>query len=129
MFGWEDLAKSISDVYKSLPDEDKNDVVVFAPNYGVAGAVEYFKKKYSLPSVISTHNNFWIWGYGNRIAKTVIIVGGREEDHSQAFEEVYLAKIHRTKYSMPYENNRKIFVCRALYVSPKKIWEHEKNFE
>ncbi|QQS36379.1 MAG: glycosyltransferase family 39 protein [Ignavibacteriales bacterium] len=129
MFGWEDLAKSISEVYESLPVEDKNDVVVFAPNYGVAGAVEYFSKKYLLPEVISPHNNFWIWGYGDRIANTIIVVGGNEIDHYSSCAEVYLAKIHQTKYAMPYENNRKIFVCKGLFVPPQKIWEREKNFE
>lgn len=129
MFGWDDLAKNISEVYHSLPDEDKNDVVVFAPNYGVAGAVEYFQNKYSLPPVISTHNNFWIWGYGDKIAKTIIVVGGREEDHNKACEEVYLAKIHLTKYSMPYENNRRIFVCKGLFRDAQDIWKREKHFE
>ena len=40
MFGWEELARTISVVYRSLPEGERASARVFARNYGEAGALE-----------------------------------------------------------------------------------------
>ena len=131
MFGWEDMAKNVSVVYEQIPEDDKSKTLVYANNYGDAGAIEYYNKKYALPEVISTHNNFWIWGwdYLNEDIKNVIIIGGNREDHLSSFEEVDQVLIHKVKYAMPYENNLPIFLCRNLKRDVRQIWENNKHFE
>jgi hypothetical protein len=130
MFGWEELAKTVSSVYKTIPDEEKNTTLVFANNYGDAGAIEYYSKKYLLPRVISAHNNFWIWGwnYSNEEIKNVIIVGGREENHLNSCGFVKAQAIHKAKYVMPYENNLPIFLCKDVFRSFNEIWRESKNY-
>jgi 4-amino-4-deoxy-L-arabinose transferase-like glycosyltransferase len=51
MFGWEEMAKNVSRVYKSLSKEEKKRTVVFCENYAKAGAIEYNSKKNKQPKV------------------------------------------------------------------------------
>jgi len=72
MFGWENMAATVAGVYHSLPAEEKSKTSIFAQNYGEAGAMEYYRKKYDLPTVISPHNTYWLWGYGDEAAEVYI---------------------------------------------------------
>lgn len=129
MFGWEGLGKDVSAVYLSLPEAERPTAVVFATNYGEAGALEYYATRYPLPRVISTHNSYWFWGYPKEGLRTVIVLGGREEDLRKSCDEVTRAAVHTCRYCMPYENDLPIYVCRGLRVSPAEIWKREKNFD
>ena len=128
MFGWEDLARNVSNVYKSLSHEEKRRTVVYCSNYGEAGAIEYYSKKYSLPKVVCPHNSYWYWSLQNKNAATIIIIGGEMEDHLQSLERVESAGLHKTKYAMPYENNLTIFIGRGLKKSIEEIRKREKVF-
>ena len=129
MFGWEGLAASVSKVYNSLPDSEKTSTVVLALNYGEAGALDYYSSKYELPPVICPHNSYWYWAHpGEGKIKTVIITGGNIENHRSACRDVTIAAVHKSKYSMPYENNLPIYICRDIYRSMKDIWQHSKTF-
>jgi hypothetical protein len=128
MFGWEGLAKDVSAVYLALPDAERASAVVFAGNYGEAASLEYYSGKYALPRIISTHNSYWFWGYPKEGLKTVIVLGGKAEDHRKSCDEVTLAAAHTCRYCMPYENNMPIYVCRGLRVSPAEIWKNERSF-
>lgn len=128
MFGWESLAKTIDKVYQSLPEEDRKQTIIYCSNYGEAGALEYYSKKYHIPKVICPHNNYWYWWPEILNATTVIIIGGEAEDHLDALEHCDLAAIHKTKYVMPYENNLKIFIGRGLKIPLEKIKQELKIF-
>ena len=129
MFGWEGLAQDVSAVYRSLPAEERSTAVVFARNYGEAGALEYYTEKYPLPRVISTHNSYWFWGYPKEPLGTIIILGGNVEDHRKGCDEVTLAAVHSCRYCMPYENDLPIYVCRGLRVSLHDVWNEERSFD
>ena len=128
MFGWESLARDVSKVYQSLPDEEKNRTVVYCSNYGEAGAIEYYSKYYQLPKVICPHNNYWYWWPEKLNATAVIIIGGTAKQHLDALEYCDLAAIHKTKYAMPYENNLNIFIGRGLKIPLEKIKRELKRF-
>ena len=128
MFGWKDLARDVSKVYKSLPDEEKKRTVVYCNNYGEAGAIEYYSKKYQLPKVICPHNNYWYWWPENTNATTLIIIGGDINDHLESLEQVEPADVHQSKYAMPYENNLTIFIGRGLKRSLHQIKQSNKIF-
>lgn len=127
-FGWENMAAAVSKVYLSLPPEERTHTVVLGRNYGEAGAIDYFRGRYDLPPAVAMHNNYWLWGYPEDI-RTVIIIGGREEDHRRALREVEPAAVIRSPYAMPYENNLTVFVGRGLKIPLEEIWGREKNFD
>ena len=63
-FGWEEMAEKVAVAYNKLSDSEKKKVIIFGQNYGEAGAVDYYGKKYGLPGAISDHNSYWMWGPG-----------------------------------------------------------------
>ena len=140
MFGWEDLAKNVSKVYQSLPEEERKTTVVYCSNYGKAGAIEYYSRKYPLPKVICPHNSYWYWSLdsgesngldewsGSTNISTVIIIGGEIEEHLESLEEVYEAGFHHSDYAMPYENDQTIFIGRGLKVPLEEIKRSNKVF-
>ena len=128
MFGWEDLARKISKIYQSLPEEERKNTVVYCSNYGKAGAIEYYSKKYPLPKVVSPHNNYWYWWDEAGKPSTVIIIGGEPEDHFSSLWQVQNAGVHKTKYAMPYENNLAIYIGRGFKKSIKEIRMRDKIF-
>ncbi|MBI4720521.1 MAG: glycosyltransferase family 39 protein [Chitinivibrionia bacterium] len=129
MFGWENMARTVSGVYLSLPETERSSCVVFGSNYGEAGAVEYFSSKYELPPALSSHNNYWIWGFGRGDYRTVIVIGLTREDVESSFESVEQAAVIACKYCMPYENNLPVLVCRNPRVQWSEVWDSMKHYE
>lgn len=129
MHGWENMAVTVAGVYHALPAEEKSKTVIFARNYGEAGAIEYYRQKYDLPTVISSHNNYWIWGYGDDAAETYIFLGGERENYLKYFSRVEQAAVISCRYCMPYENNLPVYVCRNKQISLSEIWESLKHYE
>jgi hypothetical protein len=129
MFGWENMAETVSRVYHSIPQEARSKAIIIARNYGEAGSLEYYRKKYQLPRVISAHNNYWLWGYGSDDVETVIIIGGDKEDYVSSFDKVEEAAVIHCNYCMPYENNLQVYVCRGPKVKLSESWDSLKHFE
>ncbi len=76
MFGWEEQVKLVDSVYKSLNAAEQQKTVIWAENYGEAGAIKILGKKYDLSNPISRHGSFWSWGYGNKNAEIWISLAG-----------------------------------------------------
>ncbi len=129
MFGWENMAATVAEVYHSLPVGERAEAVIFARNYGEAGAIEYYRKKYDLPAVISPHNNYWLWGDGDVAAEVYIWLGGDREDHLKYFSRVEQAAVIKCEYCMPYENNLPVYVCRDKKVNMSELWGSLKHYE
>ena len=129
MHGWEEMAKNVSEVYLMVPENERENTVFWGTNYGRAGAVEYYSSTYPLPKAISTHNNFWIWGYGNKEIRHVIFIGGQFGDYENSFETVTASLTHRAAHAMPYENNLTIFLCSGPKTDLADVWLKYKHFE
>ena len=127
-FGWEEMVQKVASAYNMLSKEERKEALIFGQNYGEAGAANFYRKKYNLPQAISSHNNFWIWGYPKDYKGNVlIIIGSNYEDNSEFFEDVQLVENHSNKYGMSYENVG-IFICRKPKMPIKEFWEKIKNF-
>ena len=131
MHGWEEMAATVAKVYHALPDSEKAETVIFAYNYGEAGAMDYYRDKYDLPPVVCLHNNYWFWSEDEvrRPIKTMIINGGKIQDHKSSLEFVEQVTTYSCQYIMPYENNRPIFVAKNFTVPLEKIWATEKHYQ
>jgi hypothetical protein len=129
MFGWEEMAKTVSDVYLSLPEEERARTVVYGQDYGQASSIDYYGKKHPLPPVVSPHNSWWYWGVDQMKTghyTTVIIIGGKIQDHLKSLGEVRVAATHRAEHSMPYENNLPIFIGRQLKRPLGEVWKQNR---
>ncbi|MDP9042895.1 MAG: glycosyltransferase family 39 protein [Bacteroidota bacterium] len=61
MLGWEEMAQKTSVAYHLLDSSQKRNTIIFCDNYGMAGAVTYYRKKYSLPEAYSDNASFLYW--------------------------------------------------------------------
>ncbi|XLS28085.1 ArnT family glycosyltransferase [Flavobacteriaceae bacterium M23B6Z8] len=128
MFGWDEQVKLVDSVYQSLSLEEKNNCVLWAENYGEAGALKILGKQYNLPNPISRHGSFWTWGYGNKNANVWISLGNEKASVEQVFEEVQLVKIITHKYAIGEENGIPLYICKKPKVDIEKWWrDYEKH--
>jgi hypothetical protein len=129
MHGWEELARNVSAAYLSIPEAERPTTVALVSNYGEAGALEHFARKYPLPRVICTHNSYWLWGVGDTRITTFVRLGGRLDDYREYYGEVTQAGVHTCRYCMPYESDLGIFVARKRRVPIEQAWGQFKHFE
>jgi len=61
MFGWDELAKKVADIYNSLTPDQQKHTIIWADNYGEAGAMHHYGKQYNLPDVYSLDSSFTLW--------------------------------------------------------------------
>jgi Dolichyl-phosphate-mannose-protein mannosyltransferase len=127
-FGWEEMAAAVAEVYRSLPDDEKAKVLIATSNYGEAGALRYFGRRYGLPPAVSQHNSYYLWGPGRESADVVITVGMSAADVADTFESVTEARRLESRYAMPYETRRPILVCRGLKIPLAEAWARGKQF-
>ena len=129
MHGWEELARDVSAAYLSIPEAERPTTVAFVGNYGEAGALELFAKRYPLPRPISGHNSYWFWGVGGTPITTFIRLGGTPDRYRETYGDVTQVAVHTCRYCMPYENNLGIFVTRQRRVPIEQAWGDAKHFE
>jgi 4-amino-4-deoxy-L-arabinose transferase-like glycosyltransferase len=127
-FGWQEMTAAVASVYEQLPKSERAKCVIVTGNYGEAGAIQYYGRRYDLPPVASQHNSYYFWGFGVDAPEVVIAVGISEEDLRNAFDEVETAAVLDLKYAMPYERNRPIYIARKFKVPPEEAWAAGKHF-
>jgi len=129
MFGWEDKAKAVAEVYHRLSPEDQKKCAIFADNYGRSSAIDFFGPRYGLPKSLGRHNNYWIWGPRGYTGELVIVLGGDLEDKQETFQSVEIAGTVRSEFAMPYENDLRIYVCRDLKIPLDQIWARLRHYD
>lgn len=129
MHGWEELARSVSGAYLTIPEAERPATVAFVHNYGEAGALELFARRYPLPRVICNHNSYFLWGVGRTPITTFIRLGGSREDYLETYGDVTLAGVHTCAHCMPYENDLPIFIARARRVPIEQAWHEYKHYD
>lgn len=128
-FGWEKMATTVANVYSKLPEKEKSKACIFAGNYGEAGAIRFFGKKYGLPEPISGHGWHYYQGTKNYTSEIVIFIGIPIRYLQSHFDEIIQSDIFQCQYCMPYENNQPVYVCRKPKRSLKEILEDLKHFD
>jgi 4-amino-4-deoxy-L-arabinose transferase-like glycosyltransferase len=61
MLGWEEMVQKTAAAYHSLDGSQQSRTIIFCDNYGMAGAVNYYRKKYQLPEAYSDNASFLYW--------------------------------------------------------------------
>jgi hypothetical protein len=127
MFGWEEMTAKVAEVYHSLPPEERSKTAIFANNYGEAGAIDFFGRKYGLPKAISNHQSYYLWGPGTFDGSVVIILGDEKDDAQEFFQTVE----EKTRVGEPWamrEENFNILVGRGLKQPFSEIWKKIRNW-
>lgn len=126
MFGWPEMAAQMAQIYNHLSPEDKTDCVIEASNNGEASAIDFFGKQYGLPNAISTHNNYWFWGPGDKPGKVLLVIGGSKETYEGMYGDVQQVAAFTCPYAL--ESGRPIFLCRKPKGTLQAFWPHHHIF-
>jgi 4-amino-4-deoxy-L-arabinose transferase-like glycosyltransferase len=73
--GWPTFAATVGRVWNGLPQSERSTAVVYASNYGEAGAIARYGRVYGIPRAYSGHNAFWRFGRPPDGARPIIVVG------------------------------------------------------
>jgi hypothetical protein len=127
-FGWEELTREVARIYATLPAEERGKVRIVTRNYGEAGAIDYYGRPYGLPTAVSPHNNYYLWGPGPDDAQVLIMVGWSSKELAGSFSQVEVAGRVESPYAMPFETRWPIHLCRGLKAPLPEAWRQGKMF-
>jgi hypothetical protein len=86
MLGWDEMAKKVVKAYNGLTPEQQKHTQIYADNYGEAGAIHHFGKKYNLPDVACLNSSFTLWAPDSLNAHYIIYVDDRGGDNVKKFQ-------------------------------------------
>ena len=122
MFGWHEQVTLIDSLYRSLSPEEQTRCVIWAENYGEAGAVFILGKAYGLPTPISKHGSFWLWGPSDLPGDLVTSIGNETDAVQYFFNDVQLIQTIRHPYAIDEEHNIPLYLCREPKIRLRNYW-------
>lgn len=123
MFGWEEQVVVVDSIYQSFPESLQNKCVIWAENYGEAGAIKILGDRYGLPDPICRHGSFWMWGPGQSDAEVWISLGNEAEAVREVFSEVQLVRKLYHPYAVEEENGIPVYICQNPKVDIEQWWK------
>ena len=116
MLGWEEMASKSAKAFHSLNDLEKKNTLVYCDNYGEAGALNYYGKKYRLPETYSDNASFLYWMPDSLHFDNIVLVTDdvheMEHDFLKNFKEVVLFDSITTPYAR--ERGSLILVLKGM---------------
>ncbi len=126
-FGWEEMVAVTAQAWSRLAPEARHDCGIFAQDYGQAGAIDFFGRRYGLPPALSGHQTYFLWGPRGYSGNCLIVLDDRKEALDQLFEHVELVGTSDNPYAL--ERNIPVFLCKgAKFGSLDKIWPQLKKW-
>lgn len=126
MHGWPELTAETAAVYRSLSPADRARAAVLASNFAEASALTFYGPAYALPSPISGHNNYWLWGPRGYDGSVVVEVGGTCGSMFRR-QRVAVARFNDPWSSLT-EQNVPISVCYGLREPLAQYWPKLKTY-
>lgn len=128
-FGWQEQVALIAQVYHSLPEDEQRVACIFASNYGEAAALVQFGGRYHLPTPISGHNAFYIWGPQGCTGQVIITINIDPQVAAQAFRSVTLAARTSCAACVDFENHASILILRQPKEPFAVLWMQAKYYD
>jgi hypothetical protein len=128
-FGWEEIARSVAAAYNRLSPDEQKRVGIFCQNYGEAGAIDFYGRKYGLPPALSGHQNYYLWGPRDYTGELLLVLdwpGGKEPEQFASVEDLGL--VESSPWAMPWEQRAHLYLCRNLKVPLRELWPKTKNW-
>lgn len=126
MFGWENMADVLSNVYRELAPAERAGCAILAGNYGEAGAIDFYGPKLGLPKAISGHNSYYDWGPRKYTGDCVIVFGERSAEFTRFFGQVEQVATISNPHAMDVEQNVSVYLCRKPVAPLAALWPHFK---
>jgi len=135
--GWPELVRTVDAVWTSLPPRQRASTVIFADNYGLAGAINELGRGVGLPAAVSRQNSEWWWGPGNPRATTIVAVApgpagggtGYGPYLLQFFTSVRLAATLSNPYGLHNQQwDGHVYICTGPRQPWGQIWPQLREY-
>ena len=126
-FGWQEEADQVRRAYNALSPADQAQTVILCDNYGEASALNFLAP--DLPTTISGHNSYFLWGPGTRPGNILITVEHDTPEHFlQYYDHVEIIGNLDNPWAMPYERRKSIFLLRGPHQTIQSIFPLKKEY-
>jgi len=121
MLGWDEIAKN---VHKAWEISDKEHCIIYASNYGQAGAISIIGKKYGLPEPVSFHDAYYYWApkkFDKEIMELIYVRERPSDDIKTLFADI--REIGGIENKDAREFGTKVYLCRSPGRSFNEFWK------
>ena len=128
-FGWRPMAERVATAYHQLTPEEQRVTAIYGGNYGEAGTVDFFGPELGLPTAVSGHNSYYLWGPPrDGRGEILLAIGPDKSDLEELYFDVTAVGETDEKYAMPYEDHVPLYLCRRPKVDIRVVWNTLKIF-
>jgi len=106
MLGWKEMAKKMAAAYYALDSNERKHTILFCDNYGQAGAVNLYGKKYNLPGAYSDNASFLYWLPDTSRLVNIILLTDDRQEMEHPFIRDFSAAILNDSVTTPYARER-----------------------
>lgn len=128
-FGWQDFVRQVADAYHRVPASERQLTAILVEDYGEAGAIDLYGPAYGLPTALSGHNQYFLWGMRDQTPRNVLYLTGSDvwpatKLHPRGTECETLTVMGKTHsaYAMAFENGKTIALCTGMHPDLATIW-------
>ena len=127
-FGWRELVDVVAQAWVRVTPAERTGCGIFAQNYGQAGAIDFFGRRYGLPPALSGHQSYFLWGPRGYSGNCLIVTGDTESRLQELFESVERVGESNSPYAL--ENRIPVYLCRkAKFGSLQQAWPDLKVWD
>jgi hypothetical protein len=127
-FGWKEIADEAAVAWNRIPAAERQDCGIFAQDYGQAGAIDFFGRRYGLPPALSGHQTYFLWGPRGYSGNCMIVLDDRREVLERLWEHVeYVGTSADNPYAL--EKQVDVFLCKgAKFGTLTQLWPKVKRW-
>jgi hypothetical protein len=122
LLGWDERVAELARVYQSLTAAQRAQAVIFASNYGEAGAIDFLGPKYGLPHSICAHGTYWFFGPGDKPGLIALAIGFDQNDLQENWRRVTAVAHIENELTVPEEQHLTIFLCEDEIRPVQELW-------
>jgi hypothetical protein len=127
-FGWKEIVDEAAVAWNRIPVDERHDCGIFAQDYGQAGAIDFFGRRYGLPPALSGHQTWFLWGPRGYSGNCMIVLDDRREVLERFWEHVeYVGTSADNPYAL--EKQIDVFLCKgSKFGTLAQLWPKVKRW-
>lgn len=128
MLGWDEMVKKVAGTYNSMSTAEQKETVIYAGNYGEAGALYHFGPQYGLPEAVCLNSSFSLWAPPQLSGTTMIYISDSGDEDIATFHTALHSYTKLDSVTNTYARERETGIF-LLKPSPQFYKGYQKRYE
>jgi hypothetical protein len=126
MTGWEELTSHVAKAYQQLSPAEQSMCTIYAErNYGYAGAIHFYGKKYGLPDAVTFLESYVYWAPDSILNGPIIYINYEINGLKDKFQNISEVGEVKDKYFR--EKGVKVFLCMEPVANIAELYQLQKK--